>query len=161
MAILLQSFLPSIVMLGTVLCLAIALAYGRAQVSDSELPAIARLVLLAVGCHLLHVGEEAWFGFPSLFPALFGLPAMPMSAFLAFNLAWVLIWIAGTRAHHSHRSVLALFWFLGLASSLNALAHPLLSLRVAGYFPGLITSPLVGVIGIMLTRRLYATSAAR
>lgn len=34
---------------------------------------------------------------------------------------------------------------------------PGLSLIGGGYFPGLVTSPLVGVLGVLLARRLYRT----
>jgi hypothetical protein len=50
-------------------------------------------------------------------------------------------------------------WFLGIACALNGLAHPLLALRSGGYFPGLITSPLVGVAGVLLLWRTLRVTA--
>jgi len=41
-----------------------------------------------------------------------------------------------------------------MAALANGVAHPLLSVRVAGYFPGLITSPVLGIVGVLLLRRL-------
>ena len=39
---------------------------------------------------------------------------------------------------------------------MNGLAHPLLAARTGGYFPGLFSSPLVGVVvGVLLLRRLF------
>jgi protein-S-isoprenylcysteine O-methyltransferase Ste14 len=43
----------------------------------------------------------------------------------------------------------------------NAAAHPLLAMRVGGYFPGLLTAPLVGAVGIWLCVRLVATAEPR
>ena len=42
----------------------------------------------------------------------------------------------------------------------NGLAHPLLAIRAGGYFPGLATAPLVGVVGVMLFRRLLRITDA-
>jgi len=39
-------------------------------------------------------------------------------------------------------------------------AHPALSVFTQGYFPGLVTSPLVGVLGVLLLRRLHAVTRA-
>jgi hypothetical protein len=54
------------------------------------------------------------------------------------------------------RQRIALFplWFMGIACVVNGLGHPALSARAGGYFPGLVTSPLVGVLGILLLRKL-------
>jgi hypothetical protein len=53
-------------------------------------------------------------------------------------------------------SRLALFpiWFFALASIGNGIAHPVLAIIARGYFPGLVTSPIVGIVGILLWRRL-------
>jgi hypothetical protein len=51
------------------------------------------------------------------------------------------------------------FWFLAIVSMFNAIAHMALSLLVGGYFPGLISSPLVGVLGTLLARRLHRASS--
>ena len=40
-------------------------------------------------------------------------------------------------------------WFLAIASALNGIAHPVLSMMGGGYFPGLLTSPLVGILGTL------------
>jgi hypothetical protein len=36
-----------------------------------------------------------------------------------------------------------------------------LSLRIGRYFPGLLTSPILGVIGVLLWRRLITTTTSR
>jgi hypothetical protein len=51
-------------------------------------------------------------------------------------------------------------WFLAIACVANGVIHPILSLAVAGYFPGLWSSPLVGILGVGLLRSMaLATSA--
>ena len=59
------------------------------------------------------------------------------------------------------RRQVALFplWFLGIASVANGLIHPLLALNAGGYFPGLVTSPLVGAVGALLLARLSRVTA--
>jgi hypothetical protein len=42
---------------------------------------------------------------------------------------------------------------------LNLLAHPMLALRTGGYFPGLLTAPLVGVLGILTIGELVRVTA--
>ncbi|PKM09420.1 MAG: hypothetical protein CVV17_00820 [Gammaproteobacteria bacterium HGW-Gammaproteobacteria-7] len=54
------------------------------------------------------------------------------------------------------RVVLFPIWCLAIASVVNRVAHPLLSLAVEGYFPGRWSSPVVGVAGIALLRALGA-----
>lgn len=52
---------------------------------------------------------------------------------------------------------MAALWFLGIAGVVNGVAHPALAqlaLRAGSYFPGLITSPLIGGLGLTLLRRL-------
>jgi hypothetical protein len=52
-------------------------------------------------------------------------------------------------------------WFFAIAAIANGIAHPLLSLRVGGYFPGLLTSPILGLVGILLWSRLMAATTSR
>jgi hypothetical protein len=47
-------------------------------------------------------------------------------------------------------------WFFALAAILNGVAHPLLAIRAGGYFPGLVTAPFLGVVGVWLCARLLA-----
>jgi len=49
---------------------------------------------------------------------------------------------------------------LAIAGAANGVAHPLMSVAVGGYFPGLATSPLIGVLGVVLLRRLLAVTQA-
>jgi len=58
-------------------------------------------------------------------------------------------------------TAVALFplWFLAAASVSNALLHPALAIATGGYFPGVLTSPVVGVAGLFLLRGLARITA--
>lgn len=157
-----MSFLPSIIVLGLVALLAIRLATTRELGSGTAADRRAAAILLAVATAVqaVHFVEEAATGFHERFPALLGLPPMPFSGFVAFNLAWIVIWIVsipGLRAIHKGAYFAA--WFLAIAGLLNGVAHPLMAAAVGGYFPGLITSPFIGVAGVLLWQRLQRATA--
>jgi hypothetical protein len=93
---------------------------------------------------------------------LVGLPPIPVNEFVAFNLTWLAVWllaIGGVR----RGVVIAVWplWFLGLAAVLNVVAHPILALISGAYFPGFLTSPLVGAAGIFLLRELVLVTSVR
>lgn len=103
----------------------------------------------------LHFIEEAATGLDVRLPGLFGFDAMPRAGFLGFNATWLVIWIvsvAGVRAG----SPMAFFaaWFLAIGAMVNGIAHPVLAIAERGYFPGLISSPIIGLAGIWLWVRL-------
>ena len=54
---------------------------------------------------------------------------------------------------------LPLAWSWLLIESVNAVGHPLWSLRQGGYTPGVITAPLLGVLAWRLAGRLLGTRA--
>jgi len=124
--------------------------------------AASRALALATGIQGVHFVEEAVAGCEEQFPALLGLPAMAMSLFVAFNLAWIAIWIASIAGLRSANPV-AFFaaWFLAIAGMLNGLAHPLMAIATGGYFPGLASSPLVGVASLWLWLRLRGATRPR
>ncbi|MGD2071450.1 MAG: HXXEE domain-containing protein [Gemmatimonadota bacterium] len=110
---------------------------------------------VAIPIQGLHFMEEAAAGFPARLGTALGSPAMPGWFFLAFNLTWLLIWIASVPAVRAGRRVgFFTAWFLAIAAGVNAIAHPVLAIRGGSYFPGLVTSPLVGVAGVWLGFRL-------
>jgi hypothetical protein len=45
-------------------------------------------------------------------------------------------------------------WFLAIAGALNGIGHPLMAVAAGGYFPGLVSSPFVGLACIWLWIRL-------
>ena len=71
---------------------------------------------------------------------------------------------ARSRAAARHGGTGAFFaaWFLAIAGMVNALAHPSLAVAAGGYFPGLVSAPLVGVASFWLWLELRrATRPAR
>jgi hypothetical protein len=149
-------FLPSAVFLGIAAVAALTLT-RRSSPSErvADRTAASRVLALALAAQTLHFLEEAATGFPERFGPLLGAAEMPPGFFLAFNLAWIGIWGASVWGIRSARGW-ALFaaWFLAIAGTLNAVAHPLLALASGGYFPGLISSPFVGAASLWLWVRL-------
>jgi hypothetical protein len=80
---------------------------------------------------------------------------MPLAFFVVFNLTLIAIWIASIPLLRSARR-LGFFaaWFLAIAGMLNGIAHPLMAIASGGYFPGLVSSPFIGLVSIYLWRRL-------
>jgi len=119
------------------------------------------IALFAVGILLqcAHFIEEYATGFYRLFPEMFGLAAWSQRFFLIFNLTWVAVWVCAAFAART-RSRAACFpiWFFALAAIANGVAHPLLAMRAGGYFPGLVSAPFVGGVGVWLLVRLVANT---
>lgn len=133
---------------------------------DLELDDRTKLVgvfLLGISCQCAHFIEEFTTGFHMLFPPLFGLTPISAELFVGFNVFWLGIWaIAAFGVIRNSRVAYFPVWFFGLAMCLNGIAHPLLSVWQSGYFPGLVTSPVVGIMGLMITRNLIqSTEQAR
>lgn len=156
------ALLPSVLALGTVAMAAAILTFTRPLRPGATHNDAARALAFTTLCQAVHFGEETLTGFHEAFPALFGLPAIPLTAFVTFNVVWLAIWSASVFGLRAARSP-ALFaaWFLAIAGVLNGLAHPLMALAVGGYFPGLITSPAIGLLGLWLGIRLRQASAPR
>ncbi|MDJ0759263.1 MAG: HXXEE domain-containing protein [Woeseiaceae bacterium] len=115
---------------------------------------------IATAIQSVHFAEEWVTGFHIRFPALLGLDPMPMSFFVAFNLVWIGFWIASVPSLRIGRR-LAFFaaWFLAIAGVLNGVAHPMMAIASGGYFPGLITSPFIGIAGVILWQRLHRATS--
>lgn len=138
-----------------VLACVVGVARGPAAGDATRLRRLRIVAAATIAAQLLHFVEELHSGFYLRFPLQLGLPPWSGRFFVTFNLAWLAIWIAALLAVRVGRTaVLIPLWFLALAEILNGIAHPLLSLRVQGYFPGLYTSPLVGVAGVLLLYQL-------
>ncbi len=113
------------------------------------------LIGLAVQC--LHFAEEFISRFQSRFPLLLGLQGWSDNFFVIFNLIWLSIWIPSVIGlRRGYRFSLFPVWFFGITSIANGVAHPMLALIAHGYFPGLISSPAVGVLGVLLCIKLTA-----
>lgn len=116
---------------------------------------VVRLLLVGVAAHCCHFIEEFVTGFYVAFPRLLGLAPWTPDFFVAFNLFWIAVWVLAAAAlREGVRVALWPIWFFAIAAALNGVAHPLLSLGTRGYFPGLVTSPVVGVAGVLLWSRL-------
>jgi hypothetical protein len=120
-----------------------------------------RLFLLGIAAQCLHFLEEFVTRFENRFPTLLGLPEWSEEFFVAFNLIWLSVWIlSAIGLQKGYRVVLFPIWFFAIAAIVNGIAHPVLAVVARGYFPGLITSPVVGVVGVLLWLRLLALSRA-
>jgi len=153
----LRSFLLGTAVLDVLVVTAALLTLARGAIDRRPAllrPAV-RLSLFALASQAAHFAEELATGLHVRFPELLGLPAWPLGLFVSFNLLWLAIWgvsIAPLAA--GHRWALFPVWFLALGCAVNGVLHPVAAIVVAGYFPGLVTSPLSGVVGVLLLRRL-------
>lgn len=151
------SLLPSVVVLGLAALAALSLALSRRSSPErsTERRAAAWALALATAVQTAHFAEETATGFHIRFPGMLGLDEMSFPVFVVFNLAWIGIWVASVPGLLSARTF-AFFaaWFLAIAGILNGIAHPLLALASGSYFPGLLSSPLVGAVSLLLWIRL-------
>lgn len=75
---------------------------------------------------------------------------------MTFKAFWIAVWVLcalGVRA--GFRMAFFPVWFFAIAMIGNGVAHPALAVAARGYFPGLVTSPVVGVAGLLLGRALF------
>lgn len=118
-----------------------------------------RLAGICVLLQAAHFGEEYLTRFYERFPQLLGLAPWSAGFFVAFNVCWLLVWTAAaTRIQPPSRAVTFALWFLAVVMVGNGLAHPALAVRAGGYFPGLVTAPVVGLAGVVLWLRLIAVT---
>lgn len=117
----------------------------------------AHLFLIGLVAQCLHFIEEFVTQFQDRFPMLLGLPVWSVNFFVVFNLIWLSVWIlSAVGLQRGYRFALFPVWFFAIAAIANGIAHPVLAVVACGYFPGLITSPIVGVLGVLLWLRLQA-----
>lgn len=138
---------------------ALALTCSRQKVAPESIVRIRWRGSLAVILQVGHFCEEYIHQFYQSFPAMLGLSPWSKGFFVTFNLVWLFVWamaLAGI-AKFPRAAVFPL-WFLAIASALNGIIHPLLAVVVTGYFPGLWSSPFVGVIGVLLFRELVSAT---
>lgn len=157
------SLIPSIVVLGLAAFAALQLALRHPYPTEfsTERDAASRVLALAITIQCGHFAEEWATDFHARFPALFGLEPMPLSFFVVFNLTWIAIWIASVPLLRAARKP-AFFaaWFLAIAGMLNGVAHPFMAVASGGYFPGLISSPFIGLASIYLWQRLDGATSS-
>lgn len=156
------SVAPSVVVLGLVAIVAVRLALSRSSPIEALTERIAASTVLGIttAVQSAHFAEEWVTGFHARFPALLGLNPMPLSFFVAFNLAWIVIWIISIPfLRLGRRAAFFAAWFLAIAGILNGVAHPMMAIASGGYFPGLITSPVIGIAGLILWQRLQRATS--
>lgn len=151
------SVLSGTIGLSVLLGVSTLLTFSRPRLS-SDVKSRARFTLLvgaAIAAQALHFAEELGTDFRNRFPSLLGLAPWSSTFFVTFNLAWLVVWVLSVFGVRAGRvAALLPLWFLALAMVLNGVAHALLALGVRGYFPGLFTAPLVGILGLVLLQQL-------
>jgi hypothetical protein len=154
-----QSILVGTLGLSAAGVVALALSLSRAGLGDEHFHGTRRIAAWTLCAQSLHFAEEYLQRFFVRFPELLGLTAWPETFFLTFNGAWLAVWAITIAAIAKFpRAVTFPLWFLAIASVINGIAHPLMAIAVGGYFPGLWSSPLVGILGFVLLRELvFAT----
>lgn len=157
-----SSYLPSILALGTLLITSVVLTVVRPHLRpgvrmSSRFSVVVGLTILAQCLHFL---EELRSHLFVRLPEAFGLQPFSETAFVWFNVTWLAIWIiALLLVRAGVVAAVCPLWFLGLGMVLNLLAHPILAWRAGGYFPGVLTAPLVGVLGILVIVELARVTA--
>lgn len=159
----LLSLLPSIFVLGLAALAALLLVLNRQSPLGNvpERLAAAKSLALAVVVQGVHFTEEAVTGFPERLGALLSIPAMPMAFFIVFNVTWLGIWVVSVPGLRlAWPAAFFAAWFLAIAGMFNGIAHPLLAIAAGGYFPGLLSSPLIAGAGIWLWLKLRRATSS-
>jgi len=140
---------------------AVTLAYSRCPVAGERVAQVRRMACVAIVVQAAHFGEEYLQQFNVRFPTLLGLAPWSEGFFVTFNLAWLVIWVLAvvSLTKFPRLSIFPL-WFLAIASVVNGVVHPVLSLTQGDYFPGLWSSLLVGGLGVVLVSTLVSATRA-
>ena len=153
---------PAGLYLPLVVALVLAIVRPPRRVAIEARAKFVRLFLIGIAFQCAHIIEEFIAGIHLLFPPLFGLAPISAEVFVGFNVFWLGIWaLAAVGVLLGSRVAYFPIWFFGLAMCLNGIAHPLLSVWVAGYFPGLVTAPFVGIMGVVVTRNLLQLTESK
>jgi hypothetical protein len=142
---------------------ALVLTFSRKPVnySDQQIDRLIGLYLLGIACQCLHFTEEFVTGFYVRVPPFLGFVPWSPEFFVTFNLIWIALWlVAAVGIMKRIRAAFFPVWFFAIGMVGNAIWHPLLCLATRGYFPGLLTSPFAGVIGVILLSRLWKLTRA-
>ncbi|MBT8047085.1 MAG: hypothetical protein HKN57_12885 [Xanthomonadales bacterium] len=153
-----QSILLGTAGLSLAAVVSLLLTFLRGSTSLDHVQKLQRLTLIGLILHSIHFGEETLTGFYEKFPMLLGLAPWPINFFVGFNLSCIALWLLCIPLIKKHSLAIAPIWFLAIASIINLAAHPLLSIATGGYFPGLFSSPVVGILGIVLFRQLISAT---
>lgn len=156
-----MNLIPSVLVLGAAALAAWIMTLKRSSPprKTAQRRLASQALALAVSLQAIHFIEEAVTGFHEQLGPFFGLPPLPLGGFVMFNVLWLIIWVASIWG--LAKALPAAFfaaWFMAIAGLVNGIAHPLLALSTGGYFPGLLTSPLVALACFWLWRRLLAAT---
>ncbi|MEM7350609.1 MAG: HXXEE domain-containing protein [Acidobacteriota bacterium] len=157
----LGSFLRGTGGLSLLLAVSVVLTWVRPwrRKSSGDRSRLARWLLIGIAAQCFHSIEELLGEFYIRFPEFFGLVPWSIDLWVAFNIVWVALWIlAALGLVAGWRLALLPTWFFALGMAANGIAHPLLAVASGGYFPGLVTSPLVGILGVWLLRLLWVAT---
>jgi hypothetical protein len=154
----LESFARGTAGLWVLMIVAACLAAARPQINRD--PGIRNRFTIAATAaltvQLLHFSEELIAGFHERFPTILGLPKWTAELFVGFNVFWLFIWaISILCVRRACVAALLPLWFLAVGMVANAIAHPALSMRTGGYFPGVISAPVAGLFGALLLHQLF------
>ena len=121
------------------------------NINEQTLHRFVKLFLVGIAFQCLHFTEEFITRLYELLPQLLGIQTWSKEFFVVFNLSWIFIWILSVVGiKNNFRAAFIPTWFFALMMTANGIIHPLLAVAVGGDFPGLITSPNVGILGILI-----------
>jgi Protein of unknown function with HXXEE motif len=137
------------------LLIAFAVWARRGSIDPSWRGRVLGLFAIGIAVQVLHCAEEGATGFAAEFPGLFGY-AWSTGRFVAFNAVWLAVFAAAAVGVRRGWDAAALpVWFFALVGGVgNGVLHIAASVARAGYFPGLLTAPVLLVVGVLLLRRL-------
>jgi hypothetical protein len=125
------------------------------NINVQALERFVKLFLIRISFQCLHFTEEFTTRFYERLPQLLGIQVWSKEFFVAFNLSWIFIWIlSAVGLKNNFKAAFIPAWFFVIGMTANGIVHPLLAVAVGGYFPGLITSPIVGIIGVPVNKPL-------
>lgn len=118
--------------------------------------------LLAIVVQCMHFSEEYLTGFQRQFPMMMMGYEWSDARFVAFNMAWLAIFVLAALGVYRRSSLAYLVViFLALIGGIgNGASHLLLSARQGRYFPGLITAPFCLLAGIAVLIKLFGKTPA-
>ncbi len=120
--------------------------------------------LTALSLQFLHFTEEYVYGFHfRVVEIMEGVPPFDVNTFVAFNMiAYFLFLMGALGLYREMKWPMIFIWFFTFGGALgNAVWHPLLAVKVGGYFPGLFTSFAYLILGPILFMRLWEVRKER
>ena len=156
-----SSLMPSLVALSFPALAAIVLTAIRPHIRMDRVARSRFLIVLGLTIigQFFHFVEELLSELYVELPSMFGFPPVSESFFMRANLAFLAIWVVALFALRRGIVIgLLPLWFLGWAELLNLFLHPVLALWTGGYFPGVVTAPIVGVLGILSLKELFGVT---